>query len=153
MAVYRQIEGAQAGPQALGILVPPGVRTQVILRPRGLQWDLLPTQRVGAAFCEFGRDEAAGVARRVQLALAGAAASGHDPRHMIEVRTAGYHVAAALAGWLWLVCPRRPGQAYEPVLFPTLSEAERVAEELAPFLFPAADAEQEYYFNTQCFRH
>ncbi len=34
MGSFRRVEGEEAGPDALGILVPPGKRTFVILRPR-----------------------------------------------------------------------------------------------------------------------
>ena len=42
MAPFRHVEGNQAGPNALGILLPPGRRTLVVVRPRSLAWDLIP---------------------------------------------------------------------------------------------------------------
>ena len=70
MGVLRRVTDRRAGPAALGILVPPGRRTLVILRLRALAWDLLPIRlHEQAVFCEFGRDEAALLARHVHAAL------------------------------------------------------------------------------------
>ena len=124
----------------------------MILRVRALPWDLLPAPRIGAAFCEFSRDEAAGVARRVQLALADCARADHDPMQTAALpHGTGFYVAAAIAELAWLACPRRTGEPYEPAVFATRVDAERAAQALLPYLYPPADAEQEYYFNTQHF--
>jgi hypothetical protein len=157
MAPFRRVEDCRAGASALGILVPPGRRTVVILRPRAVPWDLLalrPADGHGAltAFCDFERDEAAGVARRVQQALAHAAGAGGCPVEMLSSPgSAGYRVCLRAAGFTWLACPRAPGQPYRPVDFSTPDEARDAAARLARFLCPAADADQEYYFNTQNF--
>jgi hypothetical protein len=59
MSPLRRVFGERSGPTALGILVPPGRRTVLILRPRALAWDLLLTHPGPAApFRELGRDEA-----------------------------------------------------------------------------------------------
>ena len=64
MCALRRVEGDRAGPDALGILVPPARRTFVILRPRALPWDLLLLRDPEAeAFRELGRDEAHAAAR------------------------------------------------------------------------------------------
>jgi hypothetical protein len=119
---------------------------------RALAWDLLPAPYAGAAFCEFSRDEAAGLARRVQLALADCARADSDPMQTVALpHGAGFHVAAGLADLVWLACPRRPSEPYQPALFSSRAEAERAAQMLLPYLYPPADAEQEYYFNTQHF--
>jgi hypothetical protein len=151
MPAFRRVEGTHAGPQALGILVPPGPRTFVILRPRAVEWDLLPVSPEGGArFREFGRDEAVDLARRVHTALCDDAAAGYSRLEPLA-QPAGYHLGGVLAGFLWLVCRRLPRQAYRPVVFATLSEALHTAHQLDAFLCPAADADQEYYFNTQNF--
>lgn len=160
MPAFRRVESTHAGPRALGILVPPGQRTFVILRPRAVEWDLLPVP-AGVAFgsplnaralrfCDLGRDEAAGLARRVQSALAENAADGGTSLTPLA-QAGGYLVGSVLAGFLWIVCRRSPGQPYRPFSFATREEAQRAADELSPFLCPAADANQEYYFNTQYF--
>jgi hypothetical protein len=154
---FRRVESRQAGPTALGILVPHGARTLVILRPRGLSCDLLPARWDGSAsappiFCTFGRDEAAATARRLHLALEEAVRDGVNP-----VQTAGDPRGDNLQVWVrtnefvWIVCHRAPGQAYRPALFADAEEARRLAEQLTPVFWPAADAGQEYYFNTQHF--
>jgi hypothetical protein len=155
MPPFRRVEDCRAGPRALGILVPPGRRTVVILRPRALSWDLLALRpgeeaSTAAAFCDFGRDEAAGVARRVQRALEQAAcAGGNLVEAVVAVR--GYRVVVRAAGYTWLACPRLPGQPYRAMDFATPDEAQGAAAHLAHYLCPHAEAGQEYYFNTQNF--
>jgi hypothetical protein len=154
---FRRVEIRQAGPTALAILVPPGARTLVILRPRGLTWDLLPARWSGEdacppEFCTFGREEAAGVARRLAKALEQAVEAGTNP-----VQTAGdargecYQIWVRTDEFVWVVCHRTPGQAYRPALFADREEACRHAEQLMAVVWPAADAGQEFYFNTQHF--
>jgi hypothetical protein len=155
MPPFRRVEDCRASPSALGILVPPGHRTVVVLRPRAMSWDLLalrPGDGPNPAFCDFGRDEAAGVARRVQQALAQAACDGANPVETLAGPAhGGYRVCARAGGFTWLACLRLPGQPYQPVDFTTADEAHAAAARLARFLCPAADADQEYYFNTQNF--
>ena len=66
MPAFRRVDARQAGADALGILVPQGTRTVVILRPRSLAWDLLPLKpgmekARPAVFCDWDRDESAAV--------------------------------------------------------------------------------------------
>ncbi len=156
MPPFLRVEDHRAGPTALGILVPPGARTLVIVRPRGLEWDLLPLRPGGdgepAAFCDFGRDEAAGVARRVQRALEQGVAGGVNPLQAVPHPGGdGYRVVARAGEWTWAVCRRVPGQPYQLTVFTTLEGASEVVACLARVLWPPADAGQEYYFNTQHF--
>src|SRR5207302_3778230 len=62
MCPLRRVEDAHAGPHAVGILVPPGRRTVVIVRPRALIWDLLLTGErnslTGSPFQELTQEEA-----------------------------------------------------------------------------------------------
>jgi hypothetical protein len=149
MPAFRRVTDRQAGPAALGILVPPGRRTLVILRPRALSWDLLPIRlHERADFCEFGRDEAALLARQVHAALEQAQG---DQQIQAQAAADGYRVCAPVGGHLWIVCGRAPGQAYRPALFATLDEAEAAARRVAAVLWPGPDAQQEVYFNTQNF--
>jgi hypothetical protein len=157
MSAFRRVEDRRAGPTAVGILVPPGARTVVILRPRALSWDLLaalggwPAWPV--AFRDFGRDEAAGVARRLQRSLEEGAGFAPCPVEAVAVPGYGFLVCCRGADVVWVACPRRPGRAYEPLLFGTEGEAARAAAETARFLWPPDDAQQEFYFNTQHFSH
>jgi hypothetical protein len=154
MAPFRRVEDRRAGPEALGILVPPGLRTVVILRPRSLPWDLLPLMADEALswppiFCLFSRDEAAGLARRVQRTLEQRV--GGDSLEAVARPEGGYLVCWRGREHCWLVCPRVPGKPYEPAIFANRAEAEAAAALLARFLWPAPDAQQELYFNTQHF--
>jgi hypothetical protein len=152
-----RVDPQHAGPNALGILVPHGAKTPVIVRPRALTWDLLPAHWDGDSghpphFCVFTRDEAAAVARRLITALATAIEQGVNP-----VQTFGDANGACLQIWLrtdefvWIVCRRAPGLAYQPLVFATQEDATHEAEKLATIVWPAADVKQEYYFNTQNF--
>lgn len=145
-----------AGEKALGILVPPGAKTFVIVRPRGLPWDLLPARWTGdptqpPQFCTFTRDDAARTARELVHALETASANGTS-----LVQTFGN--ANAVQIWVrtealvWIACRRTPGEPYRPMVFPSPEEARPQAEEIAAIVCPAADARQEYYVNTQSFR-
>src|SRR4051794_6878894 len=82
----RRVDVRQAGADALGILVPHGTRTLVILRPRMLAWDLLPVRWNGdpaspPTFCTFTREDAARVARQLGQYLEACDSAG---THAIE---------------------------------------------------------------------
>ena len=157
MPAFRRVEPQHAGPKALGILVPPGTRTVVILRARPLAWDLLAATWNGdpataPAFCAFGRDEAAHVARRLQQALEDAAARGVNPVETLgDARDQSFQVWVRAAELFWIPCRKTAAQNYEPLLFNNRDEARQAGEALARIVWPGADADQEYYFNTQQF--
>jgi hypothetical protein len=157
MAMFHRVEPQHAGLTALGVLVPQGAKTLVIVRPRALEWDLLPARWDGDSehapeFCAFGRDEAAGAARRLVQALEAAVAQGINP-----LQTCGAAAGTSFQIWVrtdefvWIACRRTPGQAYQPAIFATLEEATHAAEKISAVVWPAADVKQEYYFNTQNF--
>jgi len=155
MPFFCRVDARSAGPTALGILIPPGASTFVILRPRGLEWDLLPARWTGEvgcapAFCQFTREEAARVAQRIPRALEEAALAGESP-----VQTFGngapFQVWVRNRDLVWVLCKRQSGRPYEPAFFTTLEEANRIGQRLEPYLHPVADASQQYYFNTQSF--
>jgi hypothetical protein len=157
MPAFRRVEGSQAGPSALGILVPPGRRTVVIVRPRALAWDLLPlcSNHNGGSdtpFQESTPAEAADIARGLRRALEERGAGGFlrvEP--IASPDGVGYQVRAALGAHTWIACPRAPGQPYQPMVFATLDEALQAAESLTAVLCPEADANQELYVNTRNF--
>src|SRR4051812_30526274 len=106
----RRVEARSASPAATGILVPPGMRTFVVVRPRGMTWDLLPVRWDGdpaapPAFASFGRDEAATVARRLAKSL-----EDRDLARQCPLETLGHE--SAFQVWLrdsnlnWLLCER-----------------------------------------------
>src|SRR5262245_56652195 len=150
-----RVDVRQAGAEALGILVPPGARTVVVLRPRMLGWDLLPVRWSGnpaepPAFCSFGREEAAHVARHLGKCL-----EDWDARGACPVETLGHDNAFLV--WLsteelgWLLCVRAPGSNYRPLVFADLPQAQAAAERLVASLLPGPSRQQHYYFNTQNF--
>ena len=149
MSPFRRVAGDKAGPTALGILIPPGPRTLVLVRPRALDWDLLLLQPGADGFWEMPRGEAAALAPEVQRSLEAAAADGGGRMELIpQASGAGYWVRAAVGRFTWLVCRRRPGQAYQAMTFATETDARAAAERLAAVLCPAAGGAQEIYFNT-----
>jgi hypothetical protein len=157
MPLFRRVDAHRAGASALGILVPPGAKTVVILRPRGLEWDLLPARwegeaRAAPAFCQFARDEAALVARHFQQALEQAVLAGKDPVETFGDPAGREHQVWVRAGeYVWILCRRLAGQPYQPMVFAERAEAENAGRRIQPFFTPAAEANQEYYFNTQSF--
>ena len=156
MCPLRLVEDADAGSDAVGILVPPGKRTVVILRPRALIWDLLLTEEAlahaGSPFRELTQTEACAAARGVFDGLKEWFSGG--PGGM-EVQSspagAGYWVRARTGPITLLACLRIPGQPYRPLHFKSAMDARETAATLATVLFPTADREQEIYFNTRHF--
>lgn len=157
MPAFRQVNGGQAGPQALGILVPPGRRTLVIMRPRALECDLLlvhpgKSSDRGLAFWEAARHEAAGLAQRLHRALQNAAsAEGIRVEALASPAGEGYRVLASVGPFTLIACPRRPGQAYQPLELGTVQEAQHEAGRIAAVLCPEGGAEREIYLNTRNF--
>jgi hypothetical protein len=153
--MFTRVDPQHAGPSALGILVPQGMKTLVIVRPRALEWDLLPARWDGDSnhppeFCLFTRDDAAGVARRLVKSLEAAVEHAANPLESFG-DAQGDHLQIWLRAeeFVWIVCRRAPGQAYQPMIFATKKEAALAAGKLGAFLWPAANLKQEYYFNTQ----
>jgi hypothetical protein len=156
MEPFRRVDDRQAGPTALGILLPPGQRTVVIVRPRALSFDLLAgvpgPDAMTVRFHEFGRDEAAGIALRLLQHLGEQARQKSDLLEVAALPGAnGYLVWLRDGDFCWVVCARRAGQAYEAMRFATLDAAQDAASQLAKCLCPAPDAAQQVYFNTQHF--
>lgn len=157
MPAFRRVESRQAGTCALGILIPPGPRAAIVVRPRAIPWDLRPAtwNGVGSAaptLCDFARAEAPGVARRFLAGLEWAVRAGRDPLEICqnEAGTA-FQVWIKSADLIWIAGRREEGQPFRPEVFATEAEAVALGQLLLPFLWPAGDAEQEYYFNTQLF--
>ncbi|MBV9122335.1 MAG: hypothetical protein JO112_03105 [Planctomycetes bacterium] len=163
MVSFRRVEGEQAGPEALGILVPPGRRTLVVLRPRSLDFDLL-LLRDGQdlVFWEAGRGEATHLALKLRRVLEEGARGGNGdaatPSRGSFLETIsqpapdGYQLLAKMGVFRLLACRRVPGQPYQPMLFATAGEARDAAERLAHILCPRPEVAQELYFNTKNFR-
>jgi hypothetical protein len=145
MGTFRKVEAERAGPDALGILIPPSRRTFVILRPRGLPWDLLLCRGGDdLGFRELGHDEASAAAQAVYRALReGAAAEA-------VARPEGYGVCVKAGPFVLIACERRPGQPYAALRCGEV-EARTAVDSLALVVRPAEGAEQEVYFNVRFF--
>jgi hypothetical protein len=157
MPAFRRVLGERAGPTAVGVLVPPGKRTLVVVRPRALPWDLVLTQfgpdgLPGAGFLEMGRNPAGNAAQKLSQALIHWAEEG-----LGEARTCpaadgdGCWIWAEIEGHILLVCPRQPGEAYRPAHFANLEDAAKAIALITAALRPTHDANCELYTNTQHF--
>jgi hypothetical protein len=157
MPRFRLVSGDKAGPEALGILVPPGRRTLVILRPRSLNCDLLLLSPLanGAGvirYWEIAQDQASLMSHKLQKALAEGTAEGEEPVRAVSARdVGGYHLCAVFGGFRLVVCRRVPGAPYQALRFATLAEAQQQAVALARVLWPDPEANQEVYFNARHF--
>src|SRR5262249_30949356 len=155
MSAFRLMAAAEAGPNALGLLTPPGRRTLLIVRPRALPWDLLVVQsrRTGPTteFRDFSRDEAAAAGEGLLAALQRWA--GGESTCRVEVFTApdGFLPRAQTAVFPRLPSPRRAGQPSQPLILDHLADAEAAADQLRAVLHPGPEAEQEVYFNDRHF--
>jgi len=153
MCPLRRVEDDHAGPTALGFLVPPRRPTFLILRPRSLDWDLV-LLRAGHAtqFQELARDEAHAAALRLFRALQTWNAGGEGGiEEAPDPRGSGFLLHLRIAGFDLVVCTRRPGEPYAPQEFANRDDARTAATKIRAILCPAADVEQECYFNTRNF--
>jgi hypothetical protein len=154
MAASRRVFGQQAGPTAIGILVPPGPRTVVVLRPRSLPWDLLLIEADESVirFREFGRSEAETVAEALGRAIDewSTHAAGR-----IETLPApgspGYVVCVEMEGFRLVACPRLLGRSYRPMVWATAHEATDAADGLRAVFCPPPGTPLEIYFNSRHF--
>jgi hypothetical protein len=152
MTALRRIEGDRAGPGALGILVPPGPRTVLIVRPRPLDLDLLLVQGVaGTAFRELSREEAPAVAAAFYRALEAWSLGGPGHVGAAAGSEGGYFVWLDVGDFALVVCARVPGQPYQPLVYDAEDEARAAADRLRTILHPAPGTTQEVYFNTRHF--
>lgn len=145
MPAFRRVEAEAAGPQALGILIPPARRTFVILRPRALPWDLLLC-RDGAdpLFRDLAHDEASAAAQSLFRAL------GVGARIETISTQSGSFVRAVAGPFVLVACVRQPGRPYSPAVC-SADEACAVVAQLRPVLCPPVGVEQELYFNVRFF--
>lgn len=157
MPPFRTVHGGRAGPRAVGVLVPPGNRTLVVLRPRALDLDLVLVRRgpddvSSSGFMEMSRQQAGVDAQKLAQALVTWASGGPG---QVEAVTAdddgGYWVRVEVETFPLITCARLPGQPYRPKVFGTLEEAERTADDLRAVLCPPTDANQELYTNLSQF--
>lgn len=152
MPPFRPVDAAAAGPGAVGILVPPGRRTVIVVRPRSLAFDLLVLRRGGPGFLEGDRTEAAIEAEKLRQALAACAVDDSGRIELVpDAVVGGFLIRLELGSFALLACQRATGQAYQALRFATQEEATRAANLLETLLCPPAEANQEIYVNTQHF--
>ncbi len=158
MSGFRQVNPAQAGPTALGILLPPGRKTLVLLRPRSLEWDLVPLrpdemEPGEPPFWEVEREGGTHLASELHGALEEWSRGGLG---RVEPMPApggkGYQVRAGVGRFVLVACHRIPGAPYKPAIFASVSQALNAAERVAAVLCPSAGSDQEIYFNTDNFQ-
>jgi hypothetical protein len=153
----RRVEARHAGPAALGILLPPGPRTVLILRPRSLPWDLLLVRggadgEPGTPFLHLESEEGPAMAEGLLRALQRWAAGGAGKVEAAHAADGdGFWVQAQVGAFPLIACERRPGQPYRPAPFATPAEAERAAAAVAAALCPADGTGPEVYLNTRHF--
>ncbi len=154
MCPLRRVEDHRAGPSALGILVPPGRRTFVIVRPRSLAWDLL-LLRPGSvnAFHDLPHAEADRLAHELLHSLRqwSEGASGHVEEVACPAGD-GFWVRVRVGPFSLLACGRQPGRPYQPLIFPDVEAALSAATQVRCVLRPPANKEQEVYLNTLHFQ-
>jgi hypothetical protein len=153
MSALRLVPPDQAGPAALGILVPPGARTVLIVRPRTLSIDLLLVQGIaGSSFRELERGEAQAVARELFQALEVWSRGGTG---LVEAVAAsdgkGYLIWVDIGEFCLVACARLPGQPYQPYHFSRLDEARQAVASITISLHPPEGSIQEVYFNARHF--
>ena len=139
MGMFHRIEADQAGPTALGILIPPARRTFVILRPRAMTFDLLLCRGGDdPTFNALTHDEASAAAQSLYRGL-------RDGLARVEAHD---HLRVYVGPLSFVACSRVEGQPYAPLALDP-AEAEAIGDRLRSFLCPAG--EQEVYFNTRFF--
>jgi hypothetical protein len=156
MAALRRVFGKQAGPTAIGILVPPGRRTVVLVRPRALPWDLLPIEPDDDAsairFRNLARDEAESLAEALGRALDNWSTDTDGRAEAVPAPGApGHCVRVEFGRFRLIVCPRLPGQSYRPMVWAVAEHAIDAARVLRDVLCPPPGARQEVYFNSHHF--
>jgi hypothetical protein len=154
MTALRRVFGDKAGPNALGILVPPGARTTLVVRPRALPWDLLPIAPAEDVirFCDFSAAEAEAAAEGFAQALDEQSTRGGSACEIARAPgSPGFCLRATIAAFHLIACPRLPGQPYRPMVWATIEEASDAAAALKDVLCPPAGARQEIYFNSRHF--
>src|SRR5262249_27056896 len=151
MLRFRQVKAGQAGPAALGILLPPGRRTLVLLRPRSLEWDLVPlrpdeTEASESPFWEVEPDQGARLASELHRELEEWARGGLGRVEPMPARGGkGYQVRIGVGRFVLVACDRVPGAPYKPAVFASVSQALAAAERIAAVLCPRAGTTQEIY--------
>jgi hypothetical protein len=154
MPSFRTVSAGRAGPSAVGILVPPGSRTLVVVRPRALPIDLVLVRRrsddqPADGFFQADRQTAGMAAQELAQALAEQGAGRVEAMQASGVE--GFHVVATVNFFVLVACGRQPGQPYRPMVYSSAEAAHPIVSQLRCFLSPPTDANQELYTNMSRF--
>src|SRR5262249_23565372 len=111
MPTFRSVNAGKAGPNAVGILVPPGSRTLVVVRPRALPVDLVMVRRgedggFGSGFMEEGRQTAGLEAQKLAKALMGSATDQALQVEVVPSADGGYWVQVLVDVFPLIACQR-----------------------------------------------
>ncbi|HEY7314552.1 MAG TPA: hypothetical protein VH643_34710 [Gemmataceae bacterium] len=151
MCPLRLVEDHRAGPSALGILVPPGRRTFLIVRPRSLAWDLLLLRPDSpTAFRELYPEQAGRIAEALSEELNNWSHGGRI-EEIACPDGLGYWLHVRVGPFVLALCGRCPGQPYQPRAFRDAEEARTAAVELRSILCPPTGIYQEVYLNNRHF--
>jgi hypothetical protein len=153
MSALRRIDGSSAGPAALGILLPPGRRTLLVLRPRSLPVDLLLLRDADATeFRDMSRVEGERTGRAFLDMLGEWLAGGPGSVEAVALDGGAGHVVRAVIGSLpFVACARAPGRPYQPEVLTDADSADILAARLAAALRPPPGRELEVYVNLRHF--
>jgi hypothetical protein len=153
MAALRRVADDRAGPEAVGILLPPGKRTVLIVRPRVVEWDLVLVEGVaGSSFRELTREEAPRVADEFYRALERWCGGGPGTVQAVACTDRpGYQLWLDIEDYAMVACGRVPGQPYRPLVIGDEQAARIAAARIAAALRPPANGEREVYCNTRHF--
>jgi hypothetical protein len=150
----RRVFANRAGPNAIGLLIPPGPRTVVIMRPRSLPWDFLciHSDTDTIRFRESAREEAEAVAESLGEALEKDGMGANDKIETMQAPgSPGWCLRIALGRFQLMACPRLSGESYRPMVWATVEEALEAASALRQSLYPDNGATREIYFNSRHF--
>jgi hypothetical protein len=158
MTVVRRVLSDRAGPNALGILVPPGPRTVAVIRPRSLPWDLVlvhTDQRDSSMvrFLEMTQAEAEKMLPVLARVLEAVIEQDTGRVELVPLASRPEAwVRVLLDGFVVVACSRTPGQPYQPLLFGSVGEAKAAADRIASACSGSTRVPCEIYFNTRHFR-
>ena len=161
MCPLRRVEDREAGPAALGVLLPPGRQTFLILRPRPPLRSASAAHPGVPAFCQLEAIAAPGMAQKVYRALeqrrgrgayflSPSAAGGRQRGCCRMPRTQGSGCRSRSGLMPWWYAAGRPGSRISRSSL-RIQRRHRPWSRLAGILCPPADFEQEVYFNDRHF--
>ena len=111
MPPFRTVHGGRAGPRAVGVLVPPGSRTLIVLRPRALDVDLVllrpdADEGTGSGFMEMTRQQAGVDAQKLAQALVNWANGGSGCVEVVPADEDRFWVRVDVETFALLACAR-----------------------------------------------